>query len=215
MNATPANVIAAFSEDHTSRLTGVTKSQLRHWDRTGFFVPSYADQNRRVAFSRVYSFKDLASLRVLNALRNQFSVPLQHLRQVSARLNHLADDKWTGTRLYVLNRKVIWQEPGTQKPQEVASQQYVVNIDLSDVLSATQQDVAVFNKRDPSQIGVITRSRNVGHNMPVLAGTRIPVSAIKSFGDAGYQPAQIVAEYPDLTEKDVKAALAYDESKAA
>ena len=59
MNATTNNAIAAFSEEHATRLTGVTKSQLRYWDRTNFFVPSYAEENRRVVFSRVYSFKDI------------------------------------------------------------------------------------------------------------------------------------------------------------
>ena len=36
------NVIAAFSEEHVSRLTGLSKTQLRYWDQTGFFTPSYS-----------------------------------------------------------------------------------------------------------------------------------------------------------------------------
>ena len=77
------NLIRAFSEDHVERLTGISKGQLRYWDRTGFFVPAFAHGNRRAAFSRVYSFKDVAALRVLNVLRNQYAVPLQHLRKVA------------------------------------------------------------------------------------------------------------------------------------
>lgn len=209
------NVIAAFSEEHTSKLTGITRSQLRYWDRTNFYRPSYAEDNRRVAFSRVYSFMDIVTLRVLNVLKNQFGVSLQHLREVSEKLSHLAEDRWTGTRLWVLKKKVVWQEPGTSLPQEVVSGQYVVPVVLEEVISDTKRDVAMLNKRDDAKYGVIERSRFVNHNAPVIAGTRIPVSAIKSFAEAGYSNAQIIREYPDLTEKDVEAALAHQSRAAA
>ena len=75
------------------RLTGTTKSQLRYWDRTGFFAPAFGDENRRVAFSRIYSFRDIAALGVLNVLRNQHSIPLQQLRKVAERLSHLEAEK--------------------------------------------------------------------------------------------------------------------------
>jgi len=44
-------------------------------------------------------------------------------------------------------------------------------------------------------------------NAPVLAGTRIPTSAIREFAAAGYNTAAILREYPTLTAKDVAAAL--------
>jgi DNA-binding transcriptional MerR regulator len=100
VSAIMSNIVQAFSEEHVERLTGLTVHQLRHWDRTGFFVPSFAAEDRREVLSRVYSFKDLVALRVLAVLRNQFGVSLQHLRQVSHKLSHLADDKWTQTTLY-------------------------------------------------------------------------------------------------------------------
>ncbi len=209
-------VIAAFSEEHTERLTGVSKSQLRYWDRTNFYRPSYAENNRRVAFSRIYSFKDIVALRVLNVLRNQYGVPLQHLRAVSERLSHLADDRWTGVRLWVLNRRVIWQEPGTERPQEIVSKQYVVpTLALETVVSDTERDVSDLNVRDESKYGLIEQSRYVNHNEPVIAGTRIPVAAIKRFSEAGYTPEKILEEYPDLTEADVNAALEYKRASTA
>ncbi len=139
-----ANVIAAFSEDQTARLTGVTKSQLRYWDKTNFYKPSYSEENRRIAFSRIYSFKDIVALRILNVVRNQYNVSLPHLRQVSDRLSHLeADiDRWTKSTLYVLNKRVIWHEPETEMPQEVVSRQYVVpTVSLQDVVSDTKRDI--------------------------------------------------------------------------
>lgn len=42
-----------------------------------------------------------------------------------------------------------------------------------------------------------------------IAGTRIPVRAIKSFHKAGYSISQIRAEYPTLTAKEIKAAVEF------
>src|SRR5712691_3179010 len=100
-------ILRAFSEESVKHLTGLTTTQLRYWDRTGFFEPAYADPNRRVAYSRLYSFKDIVALRTLSVLRNQYSVPLQHLRKVADKLSHLGYDLWINTTLYVLNKKVI------------------------------------------------------------------------------------------------------------
>jgi DNA-binding transcriptional MerR regulator len=61
--------IAAFSEEQVERLTGLNTAQLRYWDRMGFFQPSYAGENRRIAYSRIYSFKDVVGLRTLGLLR--------------------------------------------------------------------------------------------------------------------------------------------------
>lgn len=208
------SVIAAFSEDHTSTLTGVTVYQLRYWDRTDFYRPTYAEENRRIAFSRIYSFKDIVALRVLNVLRNQYSVSLPHLREVSERLNHLAENRWTGTKLYVLNKRVIWQETGTP-PREIVTGQYVVPMLLGSVIADTERDVKQLNAREDAKHGIIEHSRFVSHNAPVIAGTRITVASIKRFFHAGYTIEQILEEYPDITEKDVKAAIDYDESRIA
>jgi uncharacterized protein (DUF433 family) len=210
-----SDVVMAFSEEHVQRLTGITVHQLRYWDRTDFFHPEFAADDRRAAFSRVYSFRDVVSLRVLNMLRNQHSVPLPHLRDVSKRLAHLAADRWTKATLYVLKKKVNFDEPETGRKREVLSGQYALGIPLAVVVEDTERDVKELQRRDASAIGSISRSRLVVHNAAVIAGTRIPTAAIKRFSDAGYSAAQILLEYPDLTEMDVAAALAHEARSAA
>ncbi len=207
-------VIQAFSEEHVERLTGLTANQLRHWDRTGFFTPSFADENRKAAFSRIYSFRDIASLRVLAILRKK-DVSLQHLRKVSEKLSHLGDDRWIKTTLYVLKKKVVFIEPETEKPREIVSGQYTFEIRLIDVSADVQKDIDALRRRDDSKIGKVERNRWVAHNAFVIAGTRIPVSAIKNFHDAGYSVAQILKEYPDITDRDVEAAISHAEKEAA
>jgi len=202
-------VIAAFTEDQAVLLTGISKQQLRYWDRKEFFVPSLAFQDRRVPFSRLYSFRDLVSLKVLNALRNDANVPLQHLREVKGKLAHLGDDLWAKTILYVLNRRVIFHNPDGDVREEVLSGQAILEIPLKVVTSGVEEAVRVMRQRDLTSIGKIERQRGIAHNAPIVAGTRIPVRGIKAFADAGYTIEAIRQEYPTLTEEDIRAAIDY------
>jgi uncharacterized protein (DUF433 family) len=208
------NVVAAFSEDQVERLTDITQRQLRYWDRTGLFKPSLGYENRREAYSRVYSFKDVASLKVVAQLLN-FGVSVQHLRDVSEKLRHLRDDRWTTNQLYVLKKKVVFVDPEADEPREIVSGQWVMPIALKAVWDDTKAAVERLFARTPDQQGKIKRDRLVAHNAPVIAGTRIRVSAIQSFHAAGYSVGQIIKEYPDLTREDVEAALRYEEKRAA
>lgn len=210
-----ATVIGAFSEEHAERLTGVTRHQLRRWDRIGFLKPSFGWQDRRDDFSRVYSFRDIVSLRVLNDLRNTKQVPLQHLRKVSDALNHLGDAKWTATTLYVLGKRVVFEDPRTSRREEIVSGQRVFDIPLRVVIADTKKAVAELNRRRGEVVGRIVQDRNIMQNEPVFAMTRIPVSTVKRYIEAGYSNAQIIAEYPDLTAADITAARAYDRRAAA
>jgi DNA-binding transcriptional MerR regulator len=209
------NVVAAFSEEQVERLTNLTKAQLRYWDNTGFFQPKYSDENRRLVFSRLYSFKDVVALRVLGVLRNEHDVPLQYLRKVADKLSHLADDRWTKQTLYVLNKRVIFHEPGSDRPREVVSGQYVFGLMLKTVISDTKKAVEKIQRRDPKTVGRIARSRFVNHNAWVVSGTRIPVAAIRKFKEAGYTIQQIMAEYPGLKRQDIRAALRHEERESS
>ena len=207
------SIVAAFSEEQVERLTGLSTAQLRYWDSTGFFAPKFAAENRRQAFSRIYSFKDIVALRTISVLRNQHSVPLQHLRKVAEKLSHLKGDLWIKTKLFVLNRKVIFHEPGTGLPREVVSEQYVIGILLKTIVADTKKDVEKMRRRDPAKVGTVERSRFVSHNSWVVGGTRIPTAAIRRFKEAGYTNVQILKEYPDLKPRDIAAALLHEEQK--
>ena len=204
-----STVIAAFSEDHVERLTGISNSQLRYWDRTEFFAPSFADENRRRPHSRVYSFRDVVCLKILNALRNEARVSLPHLREVKEKLTHLGDDLWAKTTLYVLNRKVVFYNPESSRKEEIVTGQGVLQIPLHVVTGDMKKAVQSLWERDSKTVGHIERSRGVASSQAVIAGTRIPVRAIKAFSEAGHSIDQIREQYPVLTDEDVRAALAY------
>jgi len=210
--AIESRIIAAFTEEQTARLTGISRQQLRYWDRTGFFSPGIASADRRALFGRLYTFRDLVSLKVLNALRNDANVPLPHLREVRQKLAHLGDDLWARTTLFVLNRKVIFQNPELDIREEVVSGQAILEIPLLVVANGIEEAVKTLFRRDASQIGKIERQRHIARNAPVIAGTRIPVRSIKAFAEAGYTPEQIGKEYPSLALDDIKAAIAFSEA---
>jgi DNA-binding transcriptional MerR regulator len=70
-------VLLAFTVEQASRVTGVSERRIRYWDRTGVLSPSLArDTDRKHAYSRIYSFRDVVGLKTLGQLRDQFSLPL-------------------------------------------------------------------------------------------------------------------------------------------
>lgn len=210
-----ADIISAFTEEQAARLTGVTTHRLRHWDRTQFFVPSLAADNRRTPFSRVYSFRDLLSLQVLRSLRDDAGCSLQHLRQVRDRLTGLGPDLWSRTTLYVLNKKVVFYDPVVDALREPVSGQLVLQIPLHVVSTGMEGRVKALAVRQLAELGRVERKRSVRHNAAVIAGTRITVGAIKRMHEDGLTPTQIIAEFPSLTEADITAALKYREGQKA
>lgn len=209
------NVVAAFSEEHAQRITGLSKGRLRYWRKSGFFVPTFIEEDHHLPYSRFYSFKDLVALRTLELLRVQNNVPLQHLRKVADKLSHLKDELWTCTALFVANRKVALVNPETEQQEEVISGQYLLAIPLEKVISDTIDDMDRLRMRSANQIGQVRQSKFIVHNAWVVAGTRIPVGTVQRLHEDGYSVKAIIAEYPDLTPADVTAALAHRPVKAA
>jgi uncharacterized protein (DUF433 family) len=200
------SVIGAFSEEDAARLTGLSIGQLQLWDRSGFLKPSYAPENRRLPYSRMYSFRDIVSLRVLGQLRNTYKVPMQHLRKVSHTLAHLGDAKWTATTLYVLGKRVVFTDPRTNERKEVVSGQRVLDIPLRVAISDTRKAIQELNARGSKQLGKIVQAKFIMQNEPVFERTRISVAAVKRYLAAGFSPAAIIKEFPSLTVEDIDAA---------
>jgi uncharacterized protein (DUF433 family) len=209
MRSESNNIVAAFTIDQAACLTGVSKRQLGTWDRDEFFSPSLV-YGEGGAYARLYSFRDLLSLKVLNQLRNETKVKLSHLREVKNDLAHLGDDLWVKSTLYVLGRHVVIERD--DKRLEAGTGQGVLQIPLKIVVGNMRERVDALNKRDESVIGKFGRNRNVAHNQVVIAGTRIPVRSVKAFHEAGYSVEAIQREYPTLTEADIEAAIAYDDA---
>jgi len=205
----PSNpiIIGAFSEEQVSRLTGLSRAQLRAWNRRAFIRPEFKiGDDARKPFSYIYSFKDLLKLRVLNQLRNVYNVPMKELGRVERELAHMGDDKWTQRRLWVLNRKVVFEEPESLRKREISSKQFVAEIPLEVVTTDARSDIERLNRREADEVGKIVKQRHLHSSEPVFAGTRITVDAVLGYLDAGFSEEEIVRRLPVIERADVEAA---------
>jgi DNA-binding transcriptional MerR regulator len=69
-----------FTADQTMRFTGCTAHQLRYWDRIGLVRPGVQGTGGRPGVRRLYSFRDLVSLRVIKSLLDG-GMSLQRVRK--------------------------------------------------------------------------------------------------------------------------------------
>jgi len=207
------NELYAFTPDQVCRLTSLSRGQLRYWDRTGFFSPTLIDEFRRRTFGRIYSFRDVVGLRTIAILRKEHRVPLQELRRVGEWLHERHEAPWSSLKFALRGRHVVFYEPGSDTPLEPGTGQRVLPIALEPIAHEMRAASQKLRERLPDQIGQVVRNRYVVRNAWVLAGTRIPTKAIWSFHEAGYAIAEIVREYPRLTEDDVRAAIDFEAGK--
>lgn len=207
--------VAAFNAGQVMALTGLSARQLAYWDRIGFFPPRYSEQSPGGRAARLYSFRDLVGLRVLALLRNTYQVPLQELRKVHTYLIEHCEEPWSALTFYVLGRAVFFDDPRSGVRREGARPGQIVFQEIP--MARIERDIRVaanrLRERGPDEIGRIAQYRSVMSHMPVLAGTRIPTSAIWNFHQAGYDAAAILQQYPSLTRDDVAAALSFEEQR--
>lgn len=201
---TNTTIIGAFSEEDACRLSGASRAQLRHWHRTGLLKASLGPQGSSGAYQRIYGFQDLVALRVLGVLRNEYGVSLQHLRDVAARLGSMGPKRWTTTTLYVLGKRVVFDDPRYGERREVVSGQRVFDIPMKAAISDTREAIKEYNRRGENERGVIVRRRFLQGNEPVFAKTRIPISVVDEYLDRGMSVDDVLTDFPDLTEEDVR-----------
>ena len=196
----------AFSILRASRLTGLSASRLRHWDNIGLYSPEFADEDRGHLYSRVYSFRDIVGLRTLARLRER--VPLKELRRLGVWLKQRYDSPWASLRFYLLGKQIIIDDPKLGYKLSLPSGQLPLPaFPLEEVAQETLRDVNKLRDRSSENIGKVIRHRHVMSNTPIIAGTRIPTSAIWEYHDAGYNAEQILREYPQLRLQDIEAAI--------
>ncbi|MQA92634.1 MAG: DUF433 domain-containing protein [Gemmatimonas sp.] len=202
--------LAAFTADHVCRLTGVSARQLRYWDKTDFFSPTLLDEYKRRAFGRIYSFRDVVGLRTIAILRNRHRIPLQELRRVGAWLKDRHDTPWSSLRFALNGRMVVFFDPemGVAVERRGAGQQ-VLPVDLEPIANEMREAADRLRDRQPDEIGQLRRNRYVVHAW-VVAGTRIPTSAVWHFHQAGYSAEDIIKEYPRLKLADITAAIDFE-----
>ena len=201
-----------FTVEHASRLSGVSVRQLEYWSATRFFGPK-----REGGGPPLYGFRDLVALKTISLLRNHYRVPLQELRKVGDWLAKRVHSPWSSLRFFVDTKRhrVYTNDPSTGARISARDGQAIVpelvTIEMSDIAEkAREAMIAELKERAPASIGQVARHRRVMGNQAVVAGTRIPTSAIWSLHEDGFSIRKILKEYPSLEERDVEAALRHE-----
>lgn len=201
--------IVALDSERVSRLTGIPKSTLTHWENRGVFRASYVDPNPNVPFRRIYAFRDIVSLRTLALIRRDAKVTFQEVLDASKYLTQYYESPWSELRFGLLSGRLVFWDPQRQQWNRSTGQQ-VLELNVQGVPDEIRRAIPDALKRDASNHGVITRNRYVQHNQPIIAGTRIPTSSIWALHSAGYTNEAILDEYPHLTREDIQAAVDYE-----
>lgn len=206
--------LAAFTAEHVCRLTGLSARQLRYWDKTEFFRPTFLEEFRRRPFGRIYSFRDVVGLRTIAILRSAHHIPLQELRRVGAWLKARHEAPWSSLRFALQGRRVLFFDPAEGVAVEPrGAGREVIPIALEPIANEMQRAAAKLRERRRDQIGQVSRNRYVVQNAWVVAGTRIPTSAIWNYHEAGYSARAILREYPRLKAAEVNAAIAFEKQR--
>lgn len=208
-----SNVILAFTVDQVRKLTGLSARQLRYWDDTCFFTPALASEKGR-PFGRVYSFQDVIWLRTVAILNKQHGIDLRKLRPVVTWLRSHPEETWSTLRFYVAGSQLYFDDRDLDVRLSTGSlSQAVIPIDMQPIISAAESEAKRLVQRDASEIGQIVQKRNVSHNYPVLAGTRVRTEAIWNFHEAGYGTAEILRQYPRLQPQDIEEAIRFESER--
>jgi DNA-binding transcriptional MerR regulator len=200
----------AFTADKVTKLTGLSRRQLQYWDEQRFLSPSVSSRGGRGKM-RLYSFRDLVSLRAAAALRRD-GISLQQIRRVVEHLQGL-DYREPLAELRCWSAgdgKLYFAEAGTVRQGRRPDQTLVeVTVPVPAIVGALEQAIVQLDTR---RVGSIERRRGALGSKPVIAGTRIPVSSIRRLAADGADVNEILALYPDLTTADVAAALTGDDT---
>lgn len=205
--------LIGFTVDQAASITGLSVRQLRYWDKTAFFPPGFMGGSDRSGL-RLYTFRDLVGLRALSELRKTHGISLQELRKTARGLAERHESPWASLTLYVAGSRVFFDDP--ESGVVLAGRpggQSTMRFELKRVATDTQAAVDRMRSRSLDEIGKVRQKRNVAHNAPVVAGTRIPTAAIWDLHQSGLSTQAIIREYPSLTVSDVRAALSFERKR--
>lgn len=196
-------VIRAFPEAQARALAGLSKRQLQYWDERDFIRPGLAARQGR-GRPRLYSFRDLVSLRVAASLLRG-GISLQKIRKVVEHLRTLDyDHPLTELKFWVCDGELYFEEAATvragRRPEQIVAS-YAVPV--AAIVDRLESDIAALDVRTPGQVE--RRRATLGHQ-PVFSGTRIPVAAVRRLLRDGASPAEVLELYPDLAAEDVELA---------
>lgn len=205
----------AYSIEQAASLSGLSERRLRRWAADDMIAPEFsASGEPDFGF---YSFRDIVSLRTAATLIEKGAKPrvLKGLNRWF--LDHREDypDPWATLRIEIYGDEPYFYDiktkryVGSKPPGQLLLE---LQLEMKSIAIDVEHDAAHIGERDVADRGQL---RPGARGRMFVRGTRVPTSAIASFADAGFKPRDIQHEYPDLTLKDINAALLYERRRAS
>lgn len=198
--------IVGLDMEQAARVVGVSKGTLQYWEDTGVYSASFIDPREHRPVRRMYSFRDLVSLKAIARCRQGLDIKLDDIRLAGNYLRRFYEHPWSSLKFGRVNNRLVFWDPVARR-WSAALDGSPTLFDFEDIPSEVTDDISKVLKRDPSTHGKISQHRYIKGNQPTIAGTRIPVATIVRYHNAGYSVDEIMTEYPDLTPADVAVAL--------
>lgn len=196
----PIEDFLAIPDKDAARLAGISLRRLRYLeDKDALVEPTV--RNPRAT---LYGFPQMIELLVVTALRDR----KRSLQQIRKLVKHLRGHGYAaplrelrfatvGKEIYVQHADGTWE--GDLRPDQTVLSEV---IDLESLRAVIRRSV----QRDSAAHGRVVRHPGVKAGAPIFAGTRIPVTTVQHYLDAGYGTSAILEEYPSLSAADVEEA---------
>lgn len=192
-----------FTLEMVGELTDTSESTLRRWLTDGLIVPSYANEPR-VRYGRIFTDDDLLLVSALRALRAK-GASSSALRAASAQLRKTLASGVPRDHLELraAHDNALLVPSGAPSP---AGDSQAIVLDLARLWSNVCRRIESREQREGLR-GEITRHPSIANGEPIFAGTRVPVADVLALHEAGLSAAEILRQYPSLSEADITAAL--------
>ena len=190
----PARRVAAIA--------GISPQRLWYWEKTELVTPTVRRELSARKIVRLYSLDACTEVVVAARLVDRPGISLQHLRSLIARLSRY-EHPLTELVFAVQGREIFFLHPdgfweGSREPLQGVARE---TLDLDEIRSSIRRALA----RNESTFGQIEKRRGTYGSRDVVAGTRVPVSSVQSFIEAGKPDERILAAFPSLRPEDIAA----------
>jgi len=204
--------LGAYTADRASALSGVPKSTIHYWDRTGVLKPGVSRSK-----TKLWSYADLMGLRVIYWLRSRkdepdgVAIPPSSMGAVRAALLQLeafdvelwAKDAGAGLSVDRAGRIVV--NPKDSAP--VINWQMLLGIDVIELTGPFPTKSGSFGPdlREPRPRLRIVPGKLGG--APHITETRIETESLAALSHRGFRVPDLLEMYPGLSARDVDEAL--------
>ena len=147
----------AFTSKQACYLSGCTSHQLRYWDKVKLVSPTIQSSNGKPGVPKLYSFRDIVSLRVIKTLLDN-GMSIQRVRRAWKYLtkNGNLDDQLSNIRL-VSDGKTIYSVEDKVVFDALKSGQLAFFETIDTVTKEVREDVSKFELDKERFLNLLTK----------------------------------------------------------